>query len=74
LAPGDRVLLNPRTEPRRSATVSETFVIAGQRYIRWKFLQCYRDPLRGGIGRLPGTGIALSIGNPALGIAVTRVM
>ena len=28
----------------RIKAVSETFVIAGQRYIRWKFLQCYRDP------------------------------
>ena len=36
--PGDRPG-DGRTEP-----VSETFVIAGQRYIRWKFLQCYRDP------------------------------
>jgi hypothetical protein len=28
----------------------------------------------GGTGRLPGTGIALSTGNPACGIAVTMVM
>ena len=27
-----------------------------------------------GTGRLPGTGIALSTGNPARGIAVTMVM
>ena len=36
-----------RTKPRRSATVSETFVIAGQWYIRWKFLQYYWDPCSG---------------------------
>ena len=28
----------------RISACSETFVISGQRYIRWKFLQCYRDP------------------------------